>query len=31
MTGPAVQRLDGGRLHLNHGPIDVVLLSLIHI
>ena len=25
MTGPAAQRLEGGRLHLSHGPIDVVL------
>jgi ApbE superfamily uncharacterized protein (UPF0280 family) len=25
MTGPAAQRLDRGRLHLSHGPIDVVL------
>jgi ApbE superfamily uncharacterized protein (UPF0280 family) len=25
VTGPAVQHLDGGRLHLSHGPIDVVL------
>jgi ApbE superfamily uncharacterized protein (UPF0280 family) len=25
MSGPAAQRLAGGRLHLSHGPIDVVL------
>lgn len=25
MSGPAAQRLVGGRLHLSHGPIDVVL------
>jgi ApbE superfamily uncharacterized protein (UPF0280 family) len=25
MSGPAVQRLDRDRLHLSHGPIDVVL------
>lgn len=25
MSGPSVQRLDRGRLHLSHGPIDVVL------
>jgi ApbE superfamily uncharacterized protein (UPF0280 family) len=25
MDGPVVQRLAGGRLHLSHGPIDVVL------
>ncbi len=25
MTGATVQRLEGGRLHLSHGPIDVVL------
>lgn len=25
MAPPAIQRLSGGRLHLSHGPIDVVL------
>lgn len=25
MDAPAIQRLDGGRLHLSHGPIDIVL------
>lgn len=25
MNGPVAQRLDGDRLHLSHGPIDVVL------
>ncbi|MFN3853254.1 MAG: UPF0280 family protein [Phreatobacter sp.] len=25
MTGPSVQHLEGDRLHLQHGPIDVVL------
>lgn len=25
MTGPQVARLPGGRLHLHHGPIDIIL------
>jgi ApbE superfamily uncharacterized protein (UPF0280 family) len=27
MTGPQVARLTDGRLHLHHGPIDIVLLA----
>ena len=28
MTGATVQRLEGGRLHCSHGPIDVVLAGV---